>query len=151
MIFYATFLRFLRLTGERIFFHERHEATETIMNNEYNLTYVRWAARVLAAALFVQVVGYAYCVVADASSLAGGLKALLRASNGTPFLILIMAGLIVSWKREGLGGTLMTAGVLGFYLFCYCAKAVIVGVSFIFWPGVLFMLYAFATKRYRLT
>ena len=117
------------------------------MSNEYNLTYVRWTARIFVVILLFQLIGYAYCAMM-AGGLGLGFVFGFMMYKGGAFLPLVLAGIVIAWKRQGLGGILITAGLIGFYLMNYMYDGP--GYSdftFTFWPGILFMLYGLLIKN----
>jgi hypothetical protein len=57
-------------------------------------------------------------------------------------LFVALAGLVIAWRHEGLGGAMSVAGVMAFYLLNFAARGRFPGGFFfpmMFLPGLLFL------------
>ncbi len=97
---------------------------------------LRWVAR-----------GVAACMVGVFAMIAAGegmQPSLLSRSEMLMFIALFvaLAGMIVAWRHEGLGGAMSVAGVMSFYLLNFAATGRFpAGLFFplLFVPGLLFL------------
>ena len=105
---------------------------------------IRWAARILSLMLWGLIFTF---IIGEGSSLVGIFRAepLL-----TTCLSITLVGLIVGWKREGLGGLMIMDGMALFYLANFLSSGRFPGgwVFPIFYlPGVLFLLCWWRTRE----
>ncbi len=117
------------------------------MNNECILKYIRWTARIFLVVLLFQLIVYVYYIATESSNFSfNSINALtLYKSNG--FLTVVLAGMIIAWKQEALGGILITAGLISFHLLNCMEGGYFSFFAFTFCPGILLMLYGIIAKR----
>jgi len=119
------------------------------MDNEYNVTYIRWTVRIFLVVLLFQLFAYLYYVTKSPLGFSFNYMKFLSVVKDSGFLIMVLVGAIIAWKREVLGGILITAGLFSFYLLSYTGGRFPCSLlTFTFWPGILSILYGVVAKRY---
>jgi hypothetical protein len=122
-----------------------------MMKNSKKVTdVIRWIARIwgsLSLAFMVFFVGaYLIGTITGEGEGIGEFGSLSDMISFFFFPVLIMIGLAIAWKWEGLGGLLTTAGIAVFYAIRtdLLLNPVIAGLAF---PGLLFILYWFLSRK----
>jgi hypothetical protein len=108
------------------------------------LTFLKWAARVLSVlsvgVILLFFVGEGF----DPSGVTLRVWVALLL-----FPVMVVAGMLIAWRREGLGGVVSIAGLAAFYLYSAVLNGGTPrGLAFLILsaPGFLFLLYALARQ-----
>ncbi|MBE0675221.1 MAG: hypothetical protein IH591_11205 [Bacteroidales bacterium] len=119
-------------------------------NKKKAATVILWTARIwgsLSLVFMLFFVGAALVgTITGKGDGIGGFKSLSDRISFLFFPVLIMIGLGVAWRWEGLGGFLTTAGIIVFYAIRpdLLSNPYIAGLAF---PGLLFILYWFLSRN----
>lgn len=98
---------------------------------------IRWVARVISVILILFILGFAIQQKLNPFTM-GSHELILTISFAVMWL-----GFVIAWFREGLGGFLIIAGILSFYLFSFIFSGFLpqgLPLVILLTPGVLFLI-----------
>jgi hypothetical protein len=67
----------------------------------------------------------------------------------TVCILIVLVGILIAWKKEGLGGAMMVGGMILFYVINFIGSGKFPGgwvFQILFVPGILFLICWFVTK-----
>ena len=116
--------------------------------NQNIIQIIRWIARILAA-LMVALIAFMFVGNAAADGIGPLINLTFRESLMMAAFVVVFVGLILAWKKEKLGGWLVVAGMVLFYLFDFVYSGNFPRGPFfpmIALPGILFLLVGYSQK-----